>query len=254
MQRIVLFLTVFLSSHSAYAHELQSITQHVNLRKQDESGLQQDLIARFNLNRKFDIGVQGTYLERFDLYENRVGGFVTARPLDGWTLEARYLQGIGNEILPEKDFIFTAYHSFTQGLSPFLTYRDARYSLTHLHALNLGIEIEKIQNIILIPSIMTGKATFKDPADTKDVYSFGLRVVWYKEAHYSFSLFSYKGKEASQAVIGRSSELIDIFSGGLSAAWHFSPEWRAELVFDHTDYDELQTEFHTTTLNLSRMF
>ncbi|MFP5384598.1 MAG: hypothetical protein ACLGHN_00870 [Bacteriovoracia bacterium] len=226
----------------------------MNLRKQNEAGLQQDLIARFKINRKFDIGAQGTYLERFDLYEDRVGAFVTARPLEGWTFEARYLQGMGNRILPEKELNLSVYHSFALGLSPFLYYRDARYSLTHLHAVNVGMEIEKIPNLIIIPSFMGGKATFKDPAETESVYSFGLRVIWYKEAHCSFSAFSYKGKEASQAVIGRSSELVDTLSGGLSAAWYFSPEWRAELVFDHTDYDELQTEFHTTTLNLSRMF
>lgn len=253
MQWIVLCL-ISIISNSISAHEIQSVTQHVNLRRQNESGWQQDLIGRVEVNRKFDVGLQGTYLERFDLFEKRAGGFLTYRPTDSWTLEARYLQGMGNEIMPEKDIILSAYHSYAQGLAPFIYYRDSRYSATRVHTASVGVEIEKIPNIIIIPSVMLGRATFQDPADTDDVFNVGLRATYYQEKNFSFSVFGFKGKEASQAIIGRAAVLVDTLTGGAAAGYYFTPEFRAELIFDHTDYDELETEFHTTTLNLSRMF
>lgn len=252
MRWIALVLSIL--SFSAQAHEILSITQHVNIRKQDETGRQQDVIAKIDFNRKFDFGAQATYLERFDFYEKRVGGFVVYRPSEAWTLEARYLQGMGNEILPEKQAILSAYYAAAPGLAPFVYYRDTRYSVTHLHTVNLGLEIEKIRNIILIPSVMVGRATFKSPGKTDDVHNYGLRASYYVEKNWAFTVFGYKGKEASQGIIGRSTQLVDTLSGGLGGTYYFNEDLKADLIFDHTDYDQLNTEFHTTTLNISWMF
>lgn len=252
MRWIALLLSIL--SFSVQAHEILSITQHVNIRKHNETGWQQDLIARLDLNRKFDIGAQATYLERFDFYEKRAGGFVIYRPNEAWTFEARYLQGMGNEILPEKQGIFSAYYAAAAGFAPFLVYRDTRYSVTHLHTVNLGMEIEKIQNIILIPSVMVGRATFKSPGKTDDVHNYGLRASYYVEKKWAISVFGYKGKEASQGIVGSGTQLVDTLSGGLGGTYYFSEDFRADLTFDHTDYDQLNNEFHTTTLNLSWMF
>lgn len=251
--RWIALVLIFLSLN-AQAHEILSITQHVNLRKQNETGWQQDLIAKFDFNQKFDFGAQATYLERFDFYEKRVGGFVVYRPNESWTLEARYLQGMGNEILPEKQAIISAYFAAGAGLAPFIYYRDSRYSVTHLHTVNLGVEIEKIPHFIIIPSVMIGRATFKSPGKTDDVHNYGLRATYYVEKKWAFTVFGYKGKEASQGIIGRSTLLIDTLSGGLGATYFFNDDFKADLIFDHTDYDQINTEFHTTTLNLSWMF
>lgn len=251
--RLIALLT-FIFPLIATAHEIQTITQHVNLRKQKESGWQQELLARIELNKTFDFGAQATYLERFDLYEKRLGGFVIYRPSEKWTLEARYLQGMGNEILPEKQTILSGYYALGDGLAPYVYYRDTRYSTTTLHTLNLGVEIEKISGFIIIPSLMAGKANFNSPEETKNVHNLGIRVVYYKEKKYAVSIFGYQGKEASQGIIGESSQLVDTLSGGLALAWFFTPLFKSELTFDHTDYDQLGTEFHTTTLNLSWMF
>lgn len=253
MQWIVLFLTAALSM-SAHSHEIQSITQHVNLRKQDQSGWQQDVIAKVAAGSKFIFGAQATYLERFDLYEKRGGTSVAYRPDDRWNFELKFLKGNGNEILPETDITFTTYYSLGQGLTPFLIYRDAQYSVTHLHAAILGLEIEKIAHVIFIPTVMLGRATFNQPAKTEDVYSVGLRVSYYVENQFALSLFGAKGKEASQGIVGRSAVLVDTLSGGASVRYNVTSNFQAELTFDHTDYDDLGTEFHTTTLNLSRMF
>ncbi len=252
MRFFVLFLLCL--SVNTYAHEIQTVTQHVNLRKQKTSGWQQDLLARIKVNDKVNVGGQVTYLERFDLYEKRIGGMVSYRPSERWTLEAHYLQGKGNEILPVKQTILSGYYAWLSGLSPYLYYRDSRYSSTTLHTVNAGMEIEKIPGVIIIPSVMFGKASFDSPKQTRDVHNFGIRAIYYQEKKYAVSVFSYKGKEASQGIIGESSKLVDTLTGGMSFTWYFSPTFKSELAFDHTDYDQLKTEFHTTTLNLSWMF
>ncbi len=247
-------LILFCLSLNAHAHEIHSVTQHVNLRKQKTSGWQQDLLARLEVNEKVNVGGQVTYLERFELFEKRLGGLISYRPHERWTLEVQYLQGKGDEILPEKQTILSGYYAWLSGLSPYFYYRDSRYSSTTLHTANLGMEIEKIPGIILIPSVMFGKASFDSPEQTRDVHNYGLRAIYYQEKKYSVSVFFYQGKEASQGIIGESSELVDTLTGGLSLAWYFTPSFKSELAFDHTDYDQLQTEFHTSTLNLSWMF
>lgn len=251
--RFFVLLGVLLSLNVS-AHEIQSITQYLNIRKTDQVGWLQDIIGRVNVNDKFDVGAQVSYLERFDLYENRVGGFVTYKPDDRWTFEARYLQGKGNEILPEKQTTLSTYFSLAPGYSPFVFYRDNRYSVTTVHTANLGVEIEKIPNFIFVPSFTVGRATFNSPAKSDDVYSYGLRAIYYQERRYSLTAWAYKGKEASQGIIGVSTILTDTLSGGLGAGYWFTEGFRGELLFDHTDYDDLKTEFHTTTLNLSWMF
>jgi hypothetical protein len=248
----VLLTLVF--SFSVNAHEIQSISQHINLRKQNETGVQQSLAGRIRYSKNLDIGLQGTYLERFGLYEKQAGALIGVRPDDRWMFELRYVQGMGNEILPERQTTLTSYYDLGEGLSPFLFYRDNRYSLTTVHSFNLGVEIEKIPHFIFIPMVMKGKATFHSPAKTDDIFSYGLRISYYEENKFSFSIFGAKGREASQGIVGRSTVLIDTLSGGASFAWFFQPDFKSELIFDHTDFDQLKTEFHTTTLNLTWMF
>jgi hypothetical protein len=247
-------LAAFLFFSPAYSHEIQSVTQHINIRKQNESGLQQDVLARINLNRKFDVGAQATYFERFDLYENRVGAMVAYRPNDRWSFEARYLQGMGNDILPEKEIILSAYRATTMAITPYIFYRDSRYSITHLQSANVGLEIEKIPGLIFIPSLMLGQATFKSPGETKEVHSYGLRAIYYQEKRYGVAVYAYRGKEASQGIIGRSSLLVDTLTGGAALSWYFAQNFKSEISFDHTDFEQLGTEFHTTTLILTWMF
>lgn len=250
------FLPLFflLGLNTAFADELQSVTQHIDIKKQGETAWQQDLLYRHDLDRKWQIGVQGTYLERFDKYEKRAGAIIVYRPSELWTFEARYLQGMGSEILPERETSLTAYHSTMVGIAPFFSLKDSRYSNTTLDTFNLGVEIEKIEGFIFIPSMTVGAAKFKDPNETKAVYTFGLRASYYQESKYIVSLFGFTGKEASQAITGKSSELVTTLTGGASFEWFFSDSLRAEIIVDHTDYDQLNNQFITSTLNLRWTF
>ena len=247
-------LILLLSSNIALAHELQSVTQHIDIKKHGETAWQQDLLYRHDIDRKWQIGVQGTYLERFDKYEKRAGIIAVYRPSELWTFEGRYLQGMGSEILPERETSLTAYHSTMVGISPFFSLKDSRYSNTTLDTFNLGVEIEKIEGFIFIPSFTVGSAKFKDPNETQFVYTLGLRTSYYQERKYIASIFGYTGKEASQAIIGRSSELVTTLTGGASFEWFFSDDLRAEIIIDHTDYDQLNNQFITSTLNLRWTF
>ena len=190
-------------------------------------------------------------MERFDLYENRAGGFLIYNPSTDLTIEARYLKGESDvEILAQDQYSISLYHALTSGISPYLLYLNSLYSITHLQTLRLGIEIEKISSIIIIPQFMIGQAQFKDPAQVKEVNSIGLKIIYYKEQQYSLSLFSYKGIEAAQAIIGRSSETIETQSVGFGGGYYFFPRIKTEFIFDYTDLGELNNQFLTSTLNL----
>lgn len=234
----------------AQAHEVQLVSQYVDLGKNGGRGIQEDLIGRIDLNRKWKVGAQGTYLERFDLYEKRAGGSVQYRPNEALTIEARYLQGMGNDILAEKDGYLAAYYAMAPGLSPYFIYRHADYSVTDLDTYQMGIEIEKISHIIIVPQLLLGNATFTTPSETRAVYNAGVRAIYYEESKYSVFAFALKGKEASQGIIGKSNILIDTLSLGGGAGYNFTQNMKGELIFDHTDYDELNNQFMTTTLNL----
>lgn len=253
LKGFALLALLFLSA-TVFAHDVQLITQHVDLRKQAKVGWQSDLLAKATLSRKWEAGLQGTYLERFGLYEKRAGGLVIYRPWEGLSLELKYLQGQNVEILPERQWVLTTYYALTEGVSSFFTAKYNEYTVTKANMLTLGFEIEKWKNIILIPQVMYGKAAFSSPAETKDLYSVGLKAIYYEESKYSFSVFGYKGQEASQGIVGVSTIVTDTLTGGASAAYYVTPGLRAELVADHTDYHQLRNQFLTTTLNLHWTF
>jgi hypothetical protein len=249
---VMLLLAIW--STSAVAHEVQLITQHLDIRRQNKTAWQSDFLARAEVSRKFDVGLQATYLERFNFFEKRMGGFVTYRPKDNIIIEGKVLLGHKNSILPEKDYYLNTFFALAPGLSPFVFLRDSDYSVTHIRSVKLGLEIEKFANIILIPQLLGGKATFASPADTQNIFNYGLKVVYYKDSYYSVSIFGYKGQEASQGIIGASNFLVDTTTGGASVSYHFIPDLKTELIFDYTDYRQLKNQFLTSTLNLAWRF
>jgi hypothetical protein len=252
---LIFLFVLFFSGQSVQGSEIRSSSHFTTIRRpgQDQISKQQDLLGKMLVNRKVSLGLSGTYLERFNLFEKRGGAIVGLKPNDTMNFELKFQIGNGNEILPETETSLQTYISWREGLTPFLLYRDARYSVTHLHALNLGLEIEKVPQLIVIPVVLVGKATFVEPASTRDIFSYGVRVIYYSEMKYSVSLFSNKGKEASQGILGRSTRLIDTFSGGASFSYNVTPDIKTELTLDHTDYDQLRTQFQTTVLTLTWM-
>lgn len=252
--KYALLLLVILSTSLASAHEVQFIGQHLDIRRQKETGWQSDVLARATLSRKFEVGLQGTYLERFDFHEKRGGALLSYQPKENIILEGKILLGNGNEILPNQDYFLNGFWGLSDGFSPFFFYRNTNFSETHVQSVRVGLEIEKVSGFIIIPTFLTGKATFNSPASTKNIHNYGLKLVYYREAHYSFGIFGYKGKEASQGIIGTSNFLVDTTTGGVSASYYFIPSLRSEIIFDYTDYHELKNQFLTTTLNLAWRF
>lgn len=248
---LLLYIGLVLSGSAFASTDFLLSTQHLSITRQNETGWQHDLSGKHDLDRKTYVGLTGTYLERFSFFEKRYGAFVGHKVNDRLSVEARYYLGEGdNEILPREQKILSAYYSLARGLTPFLFYRDNRYSVTRVHEARFGMEIEKISNIILIPQVMLGKATFESPAGTESIYNYGLRAMYYEEKKYTAFVFGYTGKEASQGIVGASNILVDTRTAGLGGSWYFKDNFRAEFVFDHTDYEQLKNQFLTTTLNL----
>lgn len=246
-----LALALLFLSGLIYAHEVQYIGQHVKLNRQGKSGWQQDVLARAVLSPKHEVGLQGTYLERFDLYERRAGALYTFRPNDQWTLEAKWMHATDDaDLLPLDYYQLSAYYGWIPGYAPYLFYRKSIYSITHVDLVTLGLEIEKIKRVVLIPQFSQGTARFNDPNETKGVHNYGLRVVYYVEDKYSLHTYYYQGREASQGIVGASSILVNTRSTGFGGAYSFTPTLRAIASFDYTDFTKIQNQFLTTTLNL----
>lgn len=255
MRRLITAIGIVFLSTSALAHEVQLITQHLKINRQNDMGLQSDLFAKATLSPKIDVGLQATYLERFSFYEKRAGAFLVLRPSPNLTFEARYMKGDGDvEILPREQYSLGVYHALSDGLSPFLSYQNVLYSITHVQSFRAGIEIEKIDNIIIIPQLMIGQAQFEDPAEVQEVNSLGLKVIYYREDLYSLLAYVFKGLEASQAIIGRSSTTVETKTIGAGAGYYFLPGVKTELIFEYLDLGELDNQFMTTTLNLAWAF
>lgn len=250
MRRLISILALFLST-STFAHEVQLITQHIKVNRQNETAWQMDALAKAVVNPKFEFGLQGTYLERFDLYERRAGAFAIFNPAPTLTFELRYLKGSEDvEILAHDAYSVSMYHALSAGLSPFISYQNSLYTITHLQMIRLGIEIEKIQNIIIIPQVMIGQAQFDSPSEVREVNNFGLKVIYYREQLYSLQAYAYKGTEAAQVIVGRSNKIIETKSAGVGAGYYLLPDVKTEVLFDYTDLGELDNQFLTTTLNL----
>ncbi len=250
MRRLIVLFLAFLST-SALAHEVQLVTQHIKLNRQNKSAYQTDFLAKAVLSPKWEVGLQGTYLERFGLYERRAGAFVVYNPVPTLTFEARFLKANSDaQILAQDHYSLGIYHALAEGISPFLLYQNALYSITHLQSLRFGVEIEKIRSIIIMPQIMIGQAQFKNPTEVKEVNSIGLKVIYYKEKLYSLSAYAFKGIEASQALIGRSSQTIGTRSVGFGGGYYFFQDIKMEFIFDYTDLGKLNNQFLTSTLNL----
>lgn len=174
MIRFLAVIVVLIFSNILYAHDIQTITQFIAIKKQNTSGFQQDILARAVLSKKWEAGVQASYLNRFNVSDKRTGAFVGFHPSNRWFLELKYLQGMGNRLLPEKQTQLQTYYTIGSGYSAYATLRNSRYAFTNLNTVNLGIEIEQIPSLIFIPSFMLGNATFKNPADTKAVNNLSL--------------------------------------------------------------------------------
>lgn len=254
MKGLIFAFLLFLSTKSI-ADEIQLSNQYLKINRQNEIGWQSNLSAKATLSQKWDVGLLANYLERFHFFEKRLGALAVYKPNEAWVIEARYLHAQENaELLPTNQYILSVYHSLSNGFAPFLTYQNSQYSVTHVQTLRLGVEIEKMKNILLIPQALIGQAYFHNPKGTREVNSLGLKAVYSIEQQYFLSVFAFKGVEASQAILGSSSELVETKTAGAGVGYYFSEGLKAEAIFDYTDLGKLNNQFVTTTLNLSWIF
>ena len=236
------------------AHEIRFTNQYVNMNKRDDTGWQHDLSFRYQVNEQWKVGAQGRLLEKFGQNEQALGLLLNWKPKTEVSFDFSYFTGNGNEILPKDDIILTTYWGMMAGLSPFLTIRKSDYTQTNIYSATLGMEFEKIINFIFVPQLMLGRAKFKSPSSTEGLYSFGLKGIFYKEEFYKLFAFYYRGKEASQGIIGASNFRVDTQSVGIGGAYYFTKDFAAELTVDYTDYDQLNDEYLTTTLDFKYLF
>ena len=238
------------------ASEVQWSVQHVKLKKQNLTGWQHDFYGKTEITPQLSAGLEGSYVERFSLYDTTYGGFLGYRFNEKFYGEAHYTQGIGNKILTQRQSSLVGYYSLMAGFSPYIILKDSRYSDTTVQDATLGMEIEKWPHIILIPQVMLGKSKFKSDKSDEAIYSYGLRAIYYTENKYSAFIYGFKGMEASQGITGAVTNNIRIASttGGIGGSYHLMNNLKAELSVEHTDYRELKNQFITTIFSLNYKF
>lgn len=254
MKIILLFLIFF--SVLSNATEIQWSTQHVNLKKQNQSGWQHNLTGKKNVTPELTLGLSGSYLKKFNLYDNSYGGLIGIKINEKTYVELMYNQGMGNKILPKRDSNLVSYYALTNGLTPFLVLKDSRYSDTKVQSASLGIEIEKWPNFLFIPQLMLGGSEFNSDRSNESVYSFGLRAIYYTENKFSMFAFGSKATEASQGITGAVVNNIKITSttGGIGGSYYLLDSLKSEFSVEHTDYREIKNQYITSVLSLNYKF
>lgn len=247
--KYILFILTALICNTVSANEYMAGVQNVYLKKQQQSGWQNDLMAKFNLNDHWDAGAEFTYLKRFSIYDKRYGAFVVYRNGNALSLEAHFNQGIGNKILSEKQETLTAYYALTKGISPFLTLRNSEFSSSKVQTVSLGTELELIPHWIFIPQFMIGRSKVEGASDLS-LHNVGLKAQYYVEKNYSLSGFFYKGVEASESVTGAPNSRLKTTTFGVGSSYYLFSNVYADLIVEQDKYKELDNKFFVTTLNI----
>ena len=249
-----LFLLVFLST-TGFAHEAYLSSQHTKINRQEESSWLHTAGGKMHLNDESSITLEGSYLERFSFYEKRFGAGYFQQVLPNWGLGINYLHAFNNpEIFAEDQFNINNFISFNDGLSAFALYQRSQYSITEIDLIRLGLEIEKIQDFIFVPQITLGEARFDEPNTHHNLYQFGLKAIYYREALYSVSVHYFQGNEAAQTIVGRLNKTIYTKNVGLSLGYYINQDLEVEYLFDYLDLGKLNNQFVSSTINLNWSF
>ncbi len=258
VNKFILILAVFSCAfcQNTFAAEMLYSVQHLKLKKFNFTGWEHDVFAKTNLSQNLIAGLEGSYVERFSLYETTYGGLMGYKFTDKFYVEAHYNQGIGNKLLTERQTQIISYYSLFPGVAPFIILKDKRYSDTKLLDFTLGAEIEKWPHILIIPQAMIGKSKFKSDNSQETIYSYSLKAIYYTEDKFSIFAYGSRGLESAQSITGASlsNQRIHTLTGGAGGSYNIFKNLKAEISVDHTDYHEIKDQFITSTFSLNLKF
>jgi opacity protein-like surface antigen len=254
MSRLIFIFLVFLSGN-IFASDLNLVHQYLHINKNGKSGQLTQLGLKTNATENIKLGISSNYLERFDLYEFNLGPQFIFKINESTSIEAKYLKSkADSEILPSDQYYLSLYQAHVPGYSSSFSYQNSNFSLTHLQWIRWGLEIEKFKHFIVIPYALLGQAHFHRPLNTREVNSLGFKVISQHVDTYRLIFFASKGIEASQALIGRSSQTIETKTIGAGLGHNFSNDLKVDALFDYSDLGKLNNQFLTTTLNFNWIF
>jgi opacity protein-like surface antigen len=254
MRRLIL-IAIALLSDTLSASELLLSQHYLHINNTGKTGHLSQLGIKTHTTDNLSVGISANYLERFDFYETSVGPQLIYKLNDQLALEAKYLKAkTGSEILATDQYFLSLYMAHLKGYSSAFAYQNSKYSLTHLQWIRWGLEIEKFKHLIFIPYVLIGQAHFHRPFNSREVNSFGAKVISQHIDQYRFIAYASKGIEASQGLIGRDSQTIETKTIGAGVGHNLSQSIKLDALFDYTDLGKLNNQFLTTTLNLNWIF
>ncbi|MFY7994236.1 MAG: hypothetical protein ACOVP4_13145 [Bacteriovoracaceae bacterium] len=247
MRIIFLFLITILATQ-LWAHEVTLSGSYLEMQRRNETGRQAGVEGFIDLNSTQRIHLGGQYLERFDLYERIIlVGF--EQKFETFYLKADMELGHNGRILPHYRYSLGSGQSIFQGISFYEEFKTAKYTKTELNEFLFNVEIEKINSLVIIPMTRFGNANFIGPAGTQKLFSYGLKMMYYKEDLGQIWISGTKGQEPAQAVFGSFNEVIRSKSIATGVKYLWNSSISTSLSIDYTDYDLINNNFLTTNFN-----
>lgn len=245
--KFILLLALLLTSSLLWAHEVTVSGSYLKMQKQNKSGRQVGVDGHVDLNDSQRLHLGGQYLERFDLFERlALVGF--EQKFENYYLKFDAEFGHNGRILPHHRYSVGSGQSLFEGISLYEEFRTAQYTKTQLNEFIFNIEIEKIPSIVLIPTIRLGNAHFTGPNGTQKTFTYGLKVLYYREDVGQAWISLSKGQEPAQAVLGSFNEVLRSKTAAVGGKYIWNSSLSSGLSFEYTDYDLIKNQFVTTTL------
>lgn len=245
--KFVFLLFIMMGNTLAFAHEVTVTGSHISLQRQNSSGrqLSAEGYANLNDNQRMRLGAQ--YLERFDLYE-RIFLVGFEQRFESFYVGANAEYGHNGRILPHHRFSLLSGQAVAPGISFYEEIRTAEYTATTLDEVILNMEIEKIKSVVIVPMTRFGRAKFKSPSETKTLFGYGLKWIYYREniGQAWFSVF--RGQEPAQVVLGSFNEVLNSKSIATGIKYEWNESITSGLSVDYTHYDLINNHFLTTSL------
>lgn len=242
------FLFFFILS-SAFAHELTSRTQYWWLKGPNVKSWRQDFAGSTTLKNGHALLFQGTHFERFHEQDQQA--------LLGWRLrnsrgswELSHTQGDHNKILAIRETQFTHARALTAGFSGWLTMKALGFHTSDVVLSTLGLEKEWQGGWFLVPSLSLGRATYRTPADTRDVWGTQLRVGKYREDHWKIWTYVALAEEAQALAVINQARPLKAKTYGAGGELFVAAGTRLGLQLERAYCPAIQTRFESVMAHL----
>ncbi|MBY0516668.1 MAG: hypothetical protein K2P81_07165 [Bacteriovoracaceae bacterium] len=238
------FLSVFLFINLVQASEINTRYQYWWLKGPEVKSWRQDLAATIDMKSKTSLLIQASHFERFQQVD-RIALLGFRHKTESGTWEFTHADGGTNRILAIRDTQLTHYRALVPGLGGWINLRAQGFHTNDVHMLNMGLEKEWAQGWFLIPSMSAGKATYNQPAATRNIWGSQLRIGRYQEDNWKAWIFGALGEEAQALASLSQTKPLKVKSYGLGVEKNILNSLRFLIQLERSYYPSINTRFES---------